>query len=138
VLGECFASLLTMEPEAGLDLVAEQLLSTDDAVAEAAAVALGESRLDEAFEPLSRALETSRGRDRRRALLLGLALLRRDRAIDQLVAIVAEGSGSDPADALEALRIYRNDSTLHERLNDIVDRSGDRALARTLAETFSP
>jgi len=138
VLGECFASLLTMDPDPGLELAAEKLTAPDGGIAEAAAMALGESRLDEAFEPLVTALETTLDRERRRVLLLSLALLRRDRAVDHLVDLVADGRAAEAADAMAALRIYRDDTGLRTRLGDIVDRRADRELARAFAEAFGP
>jgi HEAT repeat protein len=116
VLGECFAALLRSEPVKSLEFVAAFLGHREEAVAEAAALALGDSRLESAFAVLREAFEQSHGRPVRRTLLLAIALLRRENALDYLLDLVRNGESQASADAVEALDMYKDDPNLQERL----------------------
>ena len=118
VLGECFAALLRAAPAQSLEFVAKFLDHREEAVAEAAALALGDSRLESAFAVLRDALERTRALPlRRRTLLLAIALLRRENAIDYLLDLVRHGEGQTSADAVAALAMYEKDPNLQERLD---------------------
>ena len=117
VLGECFAALLRAEPAKSLEFVAKFLDHHEEAVAEAAALALGDSRLESAFPVLRDAYERSHGRPLRRSLLLAIALLRREIAIDYLLDLVQNGADQASADAIAALAMYEKDPNLQERLD---------------------
>ena len=116
VLGECFAALLRVEPAKSLAFVAAFLDGEREAVAEAAALALGDARLESAFEVLRDAFERPHSRVLRRTLLLAIALLRREPAIDFLLALVGTGDGQTSTDAVAALAMYDQDPKLRERL----------------------
>ena len=116
VLGECFAALLRVEPAKSLTFVATFLDAGQEAVAEAAALALGDARLESAFTVLRGAFQQPRSRALRRTLLLAIALLRREPAIDFLLELVRTGDGQTFADAVAALAIYEQDPKLRERL----------------------
>lgn len=109
VLGECFMGLLRMAPAKSLEFVAGFLRNSDPAIAEAAALALGESRVEEAFPILREALDRLQTRELRRTLLLAIALLRRERGIDYLLDQVQHGEELMSADALAALAMYEKD-----------------------------
>ena len=116
VLGECFAALLRVEPAKSLTFVATFLDAGQEAVAEAAALTLGDARLESAFTVLRGAFQLPRSRALRRTLLLAIALLRREPAIDFLLELVRTGDGQTFADAVAALAIYEQDPKLRERL----------------------
>jgi len=115
VLGECLAGLLRAAPEQSLEFVAKFLDHHDEAIAEATALALGESRLESAFAVLRDAFERSHARPRR-TLLVAMALLRRENAIDYLLDLVQNGGTGASAAAAEALAVYEKDASVHERL----------------------
>jgi HEAT repeat protein len=117
VLGECLAALLRTEPAKSLEFVAKFLDHREEAVAEAAALALGDSRLENAFEVLRDAFQHTRAQPLRRTLLLAIALLRRENAIDYLLDLVRDGEGQNSADAVAALAMYEKDPNLQERLD---------------------
>ncbi|MGC9350097.1 MAG: HEAT repeat domain-containing protein [Anaerolineae bacterium] len=126
VLADTFVALLKLAPDSSLSFVAGFLQRADVTVQEAAAVALGESRLVQAFPFLETAWEDTRDADLRRTFLLAIALLRQDRATDFLISLVREG-GPDGEDALGALRMYQDDLGVWDRV--------ERALAaRALKE----
>ena len=117
VLGECFAALLRAAPAPSPEFVAKFLDHREEAVVEAAALALGDSRLESAFAVLRDALERTRALPlRRRTLLLAIALLRRENAIDYLLDLVQNGEVQTSADAVAALAMYEKDPNLQERL----------------------
>lgn len=116
VRGECFAALLRAVPARSLAFVAQFLEHEEEAVAEAAALALGDSRLEGAYAVLRAAAERPQPRALRRTLLLALALLRREPAIDYLLERVAQGDPQAAADAEAALAMYQQDPKLQERL----------------------
>jgi len=116
VRGECLAALLRAAPASSVDFVAGFLDHEEEAVAEAAALALGESRLESAYTVLRAAFEQAHTRAMGRTLLLALALLRRESAIDYLIDLVAKGDAQASAGAAAALDMYRQDPKLHERL----------------------
>jgi HEAT repeat protein len=115
-LGECFAGLLRVEPAKSLAFVAAFLVGEQEAVAEAAALALGDARLESAFAVLRGAFERPQSRALRRTLLLAIALLRREPAIDFLLELVQTGDSQTSADAVAALAMYDQDPKLQERL----------------------
>jgi HEAT repeat protein len=117
VMGECFAGLLRVEPAKSLAFVAAFLDGEQEAVAEAAALALGDARLESAFEVLRNAFQQPHSRALRRTLLLAIALLRREPAIDFLLELVRSGEGQTYADAVAALAVYDQDPKLRERLD---------------------
>jgi HEAT repeat protein len=118
VLGECLAALLRAEPARSLEFAAQFLDHREEAVAEAAALALGDSRLESAFAVLRGAFERTRALPlRRRTLLLAIALLRRETAIDYLLDLVRNGPEQASAGAVAALDMYKNDPSLRERLD---------------------
>jgi HEAT repeat protein len=97
VTGQAFSALLYMEPARALDFVAGYLKNEDDALAEGAALAIGESRTAQAFDVL-KAHAHSRIRP---AVLLGIALLRQDEAITYLKDLLPDKH------AKAALEIYQ-------------------------------
>ena len=117
VMGECFAALLRAAPDEALEFVAKFLDHHEEAVAEAAALALGDSRLESAFAPLRDASQSLRSHPLRRTLLFAIALLRRENAIDYLLDLVRNGENQVSADAVAALAMYENDPNLQARLD---------------------
>lgn len=138
VLGECLGALLQLAPGPNLEVVAHLLGADDEGAAEAAALALGESRLSGALEPLRAQAERTVTRARRRVVLLAIALLRSDEAWSYLVELVEHGPPGAAVEAIEALAAFRHDERLRQRLQEVVQRRGDAALTRALAEQLAP
>lgn len=121
VLCECFSSLIVLDPDPSLAFVAGFLQSDSAVFQEAAAVALGESQLVQALPFLETAWEDAVDVELRRTFLLGIALLRQERAINFLLKLVAEGSQTRSQEALEALAIYREDSSIWVRVEEALE-----------------
>lgn len=137
VIGECCQSLLRLEPQRSWPFVAELLDHPEPSTVEAAALALGESRLEEVIEPLRRRLEATVDDDLQRSFYLALALTRRQQAIDLLEEEVDEGPIGRARWALVALAMHRHDEALHQRLSEHVKRRRDKELERIWREDFA-
>lgn len=135
VLGACYRGLLRLLPGRYLGFVAKVLQQGDDGAAEAAALALGESRLPEALPILQAELAgAARAGRLRDSVLLGMALLRTDAANDALVALVEEGAEVHAIAALSALALHRHDAPLVERVRKAVMGRRSKKLAAVFAE----
>ncbi len=121
VLCECFTALLKLAPKASLPFVAHYLNDEDNAVCEAAALALGETRPPGAFEVLRQAWEKTLDSALKRTELLALAMLRDKQALDFLLSLVAEASLPNARAALTALDMYQHDAKLWERVEACLD-----------------
>ena len=136
VTAECFAALLRIAPAPSLEFVAGFLRGESDEVAEAAAFALGESHLAAAFPLLRRAWDETPVPERRRTLLLAMAMLRLDEALEFLLARVAEDSERTAEDAVAALSIYARDEAIRARVEASVAARGSPRLRSTFAQEF--
>ncbi len=134
VTTEALAGLLAMAPRRSLRFAASFLASDDSAVVAAAALALGESRLEEAVPLLARRYE--RGADRRleQTLLIAISMLRREPGMEHLLALVKDGDQGRAAQALVALAIHRGDEAVRERVVAVVDGRKDGRVLRSVFE----
>jgi HEAT repeat protein len=136
VLSECLLGLLTVDPKENLPIVTEFLEPSDAATCEAAAMALGKSRLAEALDPLTECLQRCFFAELRQHILLAIAILRRPAAIDFLLGYVSTEPEPDAVKALSALGIYKDDPRLFERVESVVDELGSRTLQAAFAREF--
>ena len=136
VVSECFLALLRLTPDGSLGFVSSYLDSSDPEMVEAAAVALGESRIAKALPPLQAAYARTMDAAIRRALLFAIAALRCDQAVEFLLGELAAASGKTAESALAALVILRNDPAIRRRVAEIVDQRTDRQLSRAFRTSF--
>ena len=138
VMSECFAALLRMAPAAALDFVARFLYDDAEEITEAAALALGESRLATAFPVLRKSWEATAAPERKRTLLLAIAMVRLDEAVDFLIERVAEDSVRPAADAITALGLYSRDDAIRKRVESSVAARNSDALRAAFTREFPP
>jgi hypothetical protein len=136
VLSECLSGLLTVNSSENLALVAEFLEPGDSARCEAAALALGKSRLPDALEPLKSCWPRCFSAELRERVLLAIAMLRLPAAIDHLLEIVGSASEKDALAAMSALKIHNYDPRLRERLEPVIRKTGSRALQARFEQDF--
>lgn len=136
VISECFTGLLQLTPETALDFVAEFLHSSQEAIQEAAILALGGSRRKEAFDALKKFWETHVSRSLQEATLLALALLRLPAANDLLLSLVMNEAPAQASAALNALVIHRYDARLRERIATAVSQTENQALQSQFDKKF--
>ena len=103
---------------------------------QAAALALGESRVPDALALLRDLWERNDDAELRRTALLAIATLRHDQALEFLLALIAEGIGPSARDAIEALAIYKDDVALCERVRNTAERREDLDLSGALEKAF--
>jgi len=139
VISECLTALLQLAPTASLPLAQDLLYARKDngyeedvEIAEAAALALGESRLPEAFELLQNWWKQTRDMELRRSGLLAIATLRQSPAIQFLISLIAEGLSGDAKSAIKALSIYQQDRTIWKQVCDTVEQRQDPILQKVL------
>jgi hypothetical protein len=123
-------------PSRYLRFVAQVLNGDDEGAAEAAALALGESRLPSALPALKDAVEGLASGKLRDSVLLGAALLRLDEANTYLISLVEEGPEGQATAALSALALHRHDAKLVERVRQAAEGRRSKKLAAAFAEKF--
>ncbi len=138
VVGECFGALLELAPASALEFVAAHLSHKDDVMVEAAALAMGGSRLDAAFEPLRDAAERVVLGPQRGVLLLGVAMLRSDRAWSYLLEQIEDGPRGVAEAALRGLSTFAYDDRLVQRVRAAVSSRPDDVLGSLVDELFDP
>lgn len=131
VLSECLTALLKLAPTGSLPLI-KNLLRQDDETALVAALALGESRLSEAFALLRDWWQQTHTPELRRTGLLAIAMLRDDTALDFLLSLVTEGKSQEAKDAIAALSLYRQDEALWRRVICAAKQRGESNLLESL------
>jgi len=136
VLAECFSGLLACAPERSLPLVASYIDSEDVAVAEAALLAIGSSRLPEAFELLKEKCRRGVSGPLRRVLLLAIAMLRSDAAIEFLLSLLAESTTQFARDVITALAIFRNNEKVRASVEAAISRHNDKDLMELFRQEF--
>jgi hypothetical protein len=137
VTGECFGALLSLDPAGSVEFVAKFLDSRLEGIGEQAALALGESHQPAAFEVLRDAWERGGLGEQRRTLLVAIAMLRIDEALEFLLSRLAEESGPVAADALAGLAFYARDEAVLTRVEQIIRQRGDGALEAVFAREFA-
>jgi hypothetical protein len=136
VTGECFGALLSLDPAGSIEFVARFLNSGADRIGEQAALALGESRLAAAFDVLREAWERGGAAEQRRTLLVAIAMLRSETALQFLLDRLADESGPGAADALAGLAFYARDEAVLARVEGIIRQRGEPALDAVFAREF--
>jgi hypothetical protein len=137
VVADCFAGLLEIAPQTGLPLVAsflDQPGLAQRAIAEMAALAIGEAKPDGALPILEQFWQRTIFADLKKSALLAIAMLRSEPAIKLLKTILRERSLLDALDALEALRLYETDRNLWEMVEMIVEMRGEAKLMQALRQ----
>lgn len=132
VLSDCFLALLQLSPESSLALIGRFFTSDLNEVAEVAALALGESRLPEAFPILQNWWQRTRIAELRRTALTAIALLRQDEAISFLLTLIREGAIPDAKEAIAALSIYHQDPDLWRKVCDTASQREEPSLLALL------
>jgi hypothetical protein len=125
VVGQVFDSLLRLERDAALPLVAEFLDGPDD-VREEAALALGASRLAGAVDLLVKKLPGARDPYFRKTVLRALSASRQEKALEFLLAMVREGIRADADAALEALELHRESAEIRTAVEAAVKDRAER------------
>src|SRR5437667_7944924 len=108
VLGQCFASLLSLAPRGSLAFISRFLKSADEEIQLEAASALAQCREPQAIEVLAQFWQQPRiSLDLRRALLLSLGASPLPEAVEFLLSIISRESAELAVSAITALATSR-------------------------------
>lgn len=118
-------SLMRVEPDRSLAFVQGFMSSREPAVAEGAALAIGEARLPESFSVLQRAYDNPARMLPQNALLLPMALTREDQAFDFLLHVVRAERRPVALSALNALTLFMADPVRVEAISAAVKERGE-------------
>ena len=117
VIAQSFSSLVKAAAEESIHFIANFLNSDNDVLRESAALALGESRLDEALEFLINASNDLSPLDPlKQSVFRAIALQRTDTAYQYLLDKVASASANDAIYAVTALSMYSYNQELKEQI----------------------
>ncbi len=136
ITGDCLSGLMAIEPGPSLEFVRRFLASNDPAVAEEAALAIGNSRVREACPLLVDLRSGSADAAFRRRLLLPIALTRSEDAFGYLLGVVEEEHAGQAAAALEALAVFVGDGARRDRVVEAVGRRGEAAVTKAFRDAF--
>ena len=136
VLAECFSGMLASGAGRSLSFVASYLDHEEEAIVEAAILALGASRLPRAIDALREKWNRTVRSPIRKTLLLALATARQDSALEFLLSLVADAEPRVALDVISALRTYRNDERVRKSLEEAVQKRGDRRLSDAFHAEF--
>jgi HEAT repeat protein len=136
VAAECLAALLALSPRKSLAFAAKFLDSIDPSIQDAAAVAIGSTRLPEALEILQLRAVSERDQEMRRSLMLGIAMTRLPGAVECLISTIRDGNVERAMQAVEAMRIYRYDEAVTNRIAEIVEARGEERVGEMFRRTF--
>lgn len=128
VTSACFSALLALAPERSLPFVAAFVQRSEPELREAAALALGESRLPQALVVLQELAARAVTADDCSVALLAVALVRSDAAWEYLIGLVREGGASQARAAVDAMATYRDDAGLSARVLAAAEERGDPRL----------
>lgn len=123
VIAQCFSSLVKVAAEESLEFIGGYLHGEDDVLRESAALALGESRLDDALVMLIDACGNLFGFD---PLIIGfyraIALQRKEKAYEYLLDKIAHAGADHAASAVAALALYNYNQDLSKQISAIAKK----------------
>ena len=138
VLSEAMSALLLLEPQRTLPFLADFLQAGDRQTAELAALALGNSRLPEAFPVLCAQWERNSDLTARRYLLLAMALTRSEEAFSYLLDILRHDAETTALHACDALALYGVDRRYRERIAAVVAARKNPRISDAFCSLFPP
>jgi HEAT repeat protein len=134
VIGECFASLLSLSFEGSLPFVSQYLQAPQSSLQDVAVFALAETRRSEALAILQEHWPNAPD-DLRESLLVALPLFRLPAANDFLIGLIAVNDPSARA-ALSALAIYRENPMITASIAAAVEANGTPAVREWFVKKF--
>ncbi len=133
VMSECFEALLEVDGERAVDFVSEFLYG-EVIAAECAAMALGNTRLGDAFVSLRVWHATLLNPGTRSVAALALAMLRSDASQEYLLQVIRGESSSAAIEAIKALAIYKHDMAVRARVKEAMGK-GEHVGAKEVFES---
>jgi hypothetical protein len=129
-------ALFALAPDWGLATLAPLLDGNDEQARELAAVALGQSKSEQALTLLLEALERCVRAEEREAILRGVGLHRSERALVAMLDLIAEGTAADAKAAIVALDVRRFEPGVADRVRRAARQNQRADLGPVVDETF--
>jgi HEAT repeat protein len=136
IVSEALEVLLVIAPGRSVPFVKGFLDSSDEDIAQAAALALGAARCEEGFDLLKARLESYVGPELTRTLLLSISMLRREQPMEFLLEQLEKAPSRNAEGALHALAIHRHDESVQERVKARLDARKDSKELLALFESL--
>ncbi len=137
VLAECFSGLLAASPEQTLAFVAGYVDNEEEATAEAAMWALGQSRLPAAVEVLKEKWNRTLDRSLKKTLLAALAASRTRESLDFLCSLVRDANRQTATHVIVALAPYGSSEAVEKAVRSAVEERGEQSLRESFRQQFS-
>ncbi len=128
ILGDCLSGLLAISPARSLKFAEQFLEAEDPQVADEAALAIGNSRLKEAFGILRDFRERNVLPSIKRTLLLPIALTRSNDAFAMLLEVLRSEHRDNAIAAIEALAVYGINPDSREQIRIAASSRDDRLI----------
>lgn len=135
VIGACFSGLMQYREGGSLEFVARFLDSSNIDIAIEAALALGESRMEDAVKRLIARCNKTPSMDLRKSLLMSLGLSRLPSAVDFLIGLI-EKKDVHAETVVRSLAVTRFDEAVADRVREAVAAAKDRKLSQVLRDQF--
>jgi hypothetical protein len=136
VLAECFSALLAASGDKSVAFVEKYTDSDDEAISEAALLALGESRLPAAYAVLKEKWDRTVLMPEKEILLVSMAATKLNEAVSFLLSLVESASTQTAAAAVEALSIYRYNERVSESVRTAALSRGEKAVIEAYRGSF--
>lgn len=137
VVTACASALLALAPDWALPRFRSFLLGKDLLLRETIALALGQSRLEDAHPLLVELLESTPLAAERSVALRALGLHRSEHSLAVLLATISSGASADARAAVQALAARRFEPGLPARVRAAVEANGADELATIYREAFA-
>jgi len=116
VISDCLTGILDVDGAEALPLADSMANSRDEALRDAAILALGASRRADAIELLKGRFERTADPAAKKCILLALATSRTEAAIEYLIGLIRTGSPATAAAAAAAVSIHEGDTRIREAI----------------------
>jgi HEAT repeat protein len=128
IMGDCFSGLMAIDSRHSLPFVERFLSANVPGVVEEAALSIGNSRMEEAFDLLCDYRSSSADSDFKRMLLLPIGLTRSQEAFEYLLDVVRNEHADHAVAAVEALSVYGHDPQRLERIQKVALQRSETAI----------
>jgi hypothetical protein len=136
VLAECFTGLLASPTDSAPHFVAPYIDSEDEAVAEAAILALGATRSSKAIAILKDKWERTLSGPLKKVLLLALTTSRNDDALTFLVSTLETAPATTASEILTALASQHPADRVRQAIETTLTRRADKSLLAAFHRNF--
>ena len=137
IMAECLSALMSSAPEQSLPFVAAYMDDEDEAVAEAAIWALGQSRQPPAVQALKEKWERTIDRSMRKTLVAALASSRLEEATAFLCLQLSITDAETAEEIVTSLSTYSSNDAVRRAVGTAVEERGDQNVSALFHQRFA-